>query len=609
MRILNQFVSLILPYRLQVGFSALLLIALTAIDLVFPSIIQKVIDVGLAGKQTNFLMVAGIILLVLGVFKAGFLYLQRYLSEWIANHAAFDLRNRLFDHIQHLSFSFHDHNQSGQLISRCIEDVRSVQGFTGNGILELIRVTLLLVSIITILFTTNFTLALISLLPMIPLVMITTGFGQRVGKLFLHVDNVLGDLSSKLQENVTGVQVVRAFAREPHEMDRFKQTNRELYKAQIHVNEEWAKIMPTTTLLVTLGTVLILWFGGRMVLEGKLTLGELVAFNSYMLLLAMPSQQIGWLVNAGGEAFAGMQRTFEILDLTPEIQSPPHPVELPTLRGEVEFAGVSFRYFGENKYALRDINFKVPSNQIVALIGLTGSGKTSLVNLIPRFYDVTQGTVRVDGLDVREVELISLRRQIGIVLQSSLLFSATIQENLAFGRPNATEAEIISAAKAAQAFDFIQQLPKGFETVVGERGVTLSGGQRQRIAIARALLMDPRILIMDDSTSSVDSQTEHLIQHALDSLMAGRTTFVIAQRLSTVRHAGIILVMDQGCIVQRGTHAELLDQTGLYRRIYDLQLRDQEEFLAAMNNLEQSSAHLLPANPLSSSPDSNLVDH
>ena len=608
-RILNRFASLIRPYRLQVGFSALILIALTAIDLVFPSIIQKVIDVGLAGKQTNFLIVAGAILLGLGVLKAGFLYLQRFLSEWIANHVAFDLRNRLFDHIQHLSFSFHDHNQSGQLISRCIEDVRSVQGFTGNGIVELIRVTLLLVSIITILFSANITLALISLLPMIPLVLITTGFGQRVGKLFLHVDNVLGDLSSKLQENVTGVQVVRAFAREPHQIGRFEQTNRELFDAQIHVNEEWAKIMPTTTLLVTLGTILILWFGGQMVMQGSITLGELVAFNSYMLLLAMPSQQIGWLVNAGGEAFAGLQRTFEILDLAPEIQSPPHPIELPILRGEVEFDAVSFRYFGENKYALQDINLKVQSNQIVALIGLTGSGKTSLVNLIPRFYDVTRGVVRVDGQDVREVELVSLRRQIGIVLQSSLLFSATIKENLAFGRPDATMEEIIAAAKAAQAYDFIQHLPKGFETVVGERGVTLSGGQRQRVAIARALLMDPRILILDDSTSSVDSQTEHLIQQALDRLMEGRTTFVIAQRLSTVRHADIILVMDQGRIVQRGAHSELLAQEGLYRRIYDLQLRDQEEFLTAMSNLEQPSVTSFPANPLSASPDSNLVDH
>ena len=593
---------------MQVGLSTVLLIGLTVIDLAFPSIIQRVIDVGLSGVESNYLVFAGLLVFGLGVIKAVGLYFQRFLAEWIANHVAFDLRNRLFDHIQRLSFSYHDHNQSGQLISRCIEDVRSIQGFTGNGIVELIKVTLLLVSILAILFTQNVPLAIISLLPMIPLVLVTSGFGRRVGKLFLKVDNLLGELSSRLQENVTGVQVVRAFAREPHQVERFREANRDLFHAQINVNREWAKIMPTTTLLVTIGTVLILWFGGQMVMQGTLTLGELVAFNSYMLLLAMPSQQIGWLVNAGGETFAGLQRTFEILDLAPEIQSPPDAVKLPTLRGEVEFDQVSFRYFGENTYALKDLSLRVQPNQIIALIGLTGSGKTSFVNLIPRFYDVTSGAVRVDGQDVRAVDLLSLRRQIGIVLQTSLLFSATIRENLAFGRPDATEEEIIAAAKAAQAYDFIQHLTKGFDTVVGERGVTLSGGQRQRVAIARALLMDPRILILDDSTSSVDTQTEHLIQQALDTLMAGRTTFVIAQRLSTVRHADLILVLDQGKIVQRGTHLELLAQEGLYRRIYDLQLRDQEEFLAVVNDpfapAEVSTAGLRPANP-----DANLISN
>ena len=285
------------------------------------------------------------------------------------------------------------------------------------------------------------------------------------------------------------------------------------------------------------------------------------------------------------------------------------PSKLPTLRGEVEFDHVTFRYFGENKYALEDINLSVQPNQVIALIGLTGSGKTSLINLIPRFYDVTKGRVCVDGHDVREVDLLSLRRQIGLVLQTSLLFSASLRDNLAFGRPDATDEQIIAAAKAAQAYDFIQQLPKGLDTVVGERGVTLSGGQRQRVAIARALLMDPRILILDDSTSSVDSQTEHLIQQALDRLMEGRTTFVIAQRLSTVRRADLILVMDQGRIVQRGTNAELLAQEGLYRHIYDLQLRDQEEFLATMGELEDAATVMVDnRSGKRNSPESGLIN-
>ena len=590
MKTIKRLSTLIQPYRSKVIIGALLLIVLTAIDLVFPTIIREVIDLGLDGGQTNFLVISAVVIIGLGILKALLVNIQRKQTGTLANMVAYDLRNKLYQHIQRLSFSFHDHSQSGQLISRVIEDVRSIQNFTGNGIVELIHVTLLLVSILTILFTTNLTLALISLLPMIPLVMLTSGFGRRIGKLFLSVDNVLGELSSRLQENVTGVQAVRAFTREDYEIDRFQEANQNLFTAQIRVLREWSKVMPTTTLLVTIGTILILWVGGQMVIEGKLTLGELVAFNSYMILLATPSQQIGSLVNAGGEAFAGLQRTFEILELTPEIRTAPNAVKLPVLRGEVEFDHVTFSYFGEINPALKDINLKVQPNQVIALIGSTGSGKTTIINLIPRFYDVYKGHVRVDGYDVRQIDLLSLRRQIGMVLQTSLLFSASLRENLKFGRPDATDEEIVAAAKAAQAYDFIQNLPQGLDTVVGERGVTLSGGQRQRVAIARALLMNPRILILDDSTSSVDTQTEHQIQQALDLLMEGRTTFVIAQKLSTVRRADMILVMDQGEIVQRGTNDELLAQEGLYRTIYDLQLRDQEEFLATMEDIEQDSA-------------------
>ncbi len=591
MKTIHRLSTLIYPYRSKVIIGALLLIVLTAIDLVFPTIIKEVIDLGLNGGETSFLIISALIILGLGIVKAVLTNIQRKQTGYLANMVAYDLRNKLYDHIQRLSFSFHDHSQSGQLISRVIEDVRSIQNFTGNGIVDLIHVTLLLIAILVILFTSNLTLALISLLPMLPLVMLTTGFGRRIGKMFLHVDNVLGELSSRLQENVTGVQAVRAFTREDYEVERFQSANRDLYDAQIRVLKEWSKVMPTTTLLVTLGTILILWFGGQMVIEGKLTLGELVAFNSYMLLLASPSQQLGNLVNAGGEAIAGLQRTFEILELTPEIRTAADAVELPVVRGEVEFDHVTFSYFGENEPALKDICLKVQPNQIIALIGSTGSGKTTIINLIPRFYDVFKGTVRVDGVDVRHIDILSLRRQIGMVLQTSLLFSASLRDNLKFGRPDANDEDITAAIKAAQAYDFIQNLPQGLDTVVGERGVTLSGGQRQRVAIARALLMNPRILILDDSTSSVDTQTEHQIQQALDLLMEGRTTFVIAQRLSTIRRADLILVMDQGRIVQRGTNEELLAQEGPYRAIYDLQLRDQEEFLATMEDIERDPAH------------------
>ncbi len=573
------------PYWRQITTSLFLLLALTGLSLVIPEIIRQIIDVGLKQSNVSYLINAALILLGIGVLNAIFTYFQRYNTEWIASHIGFDLRNRLYNHIQHLSFSYHDHAQTGQLISRTIEDVRSVERFAGSSVVELIQVGLLLVGITTLLFLTNPRLAAISLIPMIPLTLITTDFGKRVSDYFLDVDNALGDLSARLQENVSGVQVVRAFAREPHEIKRFERANKTLFNSRIKVNYEWSKIMPSSQFLVTVGTLLILWFGGQMVMAGSMTIGELVAFNSYLLILSAPATQLTWLVNAAGEAAAGAQRAFTVLDTPLEIESDPDRPVLPTLTGQVEFRNVSFQYLGENTSALQNISLTVRPNQIVALIGTTGSGKTSLVNLIPRFYDVTRGEVLVDGYDVRQVNLVSLRRQIGIVLQTSLLFSSTIRENIAYGTPEASMDDVIAAAKAAQAHEFIRDLPQGYDTVVGERGITLSGGQRQRVAIARALLLNPRILILDDSTSSVDTQTELQIQRALINLMQGRTTFVIAHRLSTVHRADLILVMDDGQIVEQGTHAELLARGGLYREIYDLQLSDQESFHEAMETL------------------------
>jgi ATP-binding cassette subfamily B multidrug efflux pump len=577
------------PYQKQVFLSIFLLLALTGLSLVIPKIIRQVIDVGLGQDDVKFLFQAAVVILVIGVMNAVLIYFQRYLSEWIAAHVGYDIRNDLYDHIQHLPFTYHDHAQTGQLISRCIEDVRSIERFTGFGVIELVRVMLLLVGVTVLLFQDNAPLAAIVLLPMIPLVWITSNFGRRIGAFFLAVDNALGELSSRLQENVTGVQVVRAFAREPYEIERFSSANRDLYKSRVTVMTKWSQIMPTSSFLVTLGTILILWFGGRMVLNGQLTIGELVAFNSYVLMLAGPAQQLTWLVNAAGEAVAGVQRNFEVLDTQPDIQSPDGAPLLPPLSGRVDFCNVCFRYGWEKTVALEDLHLKVEPNQVVALIGPTGSGKTTMVNLIPRFYDVTEGEVRVDDHDIRSVDLVSLRKQIGIVLQTSLLFSTTIRENIAYGRPDASIEEILTAAQAAQADEFIQELPDGYDTVVGERGITLSGGQRQRVAIARALLMNPRILILDDSTSSVDTQTERLIQRALDKMMEGRTTFVIAHRLSTVRRADLILVLDKGRIVERGTHRELLAQNGLYREIYELQLKDQEHFREEMQALRQNT--------------------
>jgi len=578
--------SFVRPYLPQIFLSLLALATLTGLSLVVPRIMQQVIDEGITRGEIGYLLRAALLLLGLGLLAAVLGGFQRYISEWIGSQIGYDIRNRLYDHIQHLSFSYHDHAQTGQLISRCIEDVRSVQQFIGSSIVELAQLLFLLFGALGIMLAANWQLTLIAILPIFPLVWLTYKFGQRVTTLFFHVDTLLGDLSARLQENVTGVQVIRAFAREPYEIQRFDETNRAYYDARVRVINTWSQVMPSTDFLVTLCTILILWFGGNMVFQGSLTVGELVAFNAYVLMLAAPAQQLTWLVNAAGEASAGARRVLEVLDTEPEIAPPTDAVTVSGLRGEVEFRAVTLTYQDEKSASLSDLSLRVQPNQLIALIGATGSGKTSLVNLIPRFYDVTAGAVLVDGQDVRTLDLVSLRRQIGIVLQTSLLFSDTIKANIAYGRPDASEEEIISAAQAAQAHEFILSFPEGYGTVVGERGVTLSGGQRQRVAIARALLMAPRILILDDSLSSVDTQTEKLIQEALDKLMEGRTTFVIAHRLSTVRRADMIVVMDKGRIAQQGTHVELLKQGGLYREIYELQLKDRARIVDKTEELQ-----------------------
>ena len=567
------------PYIWQVLLNMLILLSMTGLSLVIPQIIQDVIDQGLKSGETIFLVRSALLLVGIGTGTAILNLGQRYLTEWIGAHVGYDLRNSMYDRIQYLPFTFHDHSTTGQLINRCIEDVRAVQSFAGDSLVQIVQLVVLSVGVMAVLVSRNPWLAGIALLPLVPMVMMTTDFGQRITRLFYDVDNTLGDLSSQLQENVAGVHVVRAFAREPHEIRRFDQINRSYFSARVKVISEWSKVMPTTNLLITMGTILILMIGGPLVIKGKMTVGELVAFNAYLLMLSGPVQQLAWLVNSIGESEAGAQRVLEILDHEPEIDSPKKAIVPGEISGRVEFRNVSFRYLDEKIDALSEINLFVEPNQLIAVIGQTGSGKSSLVNLIPRFYDPTKGKVLIDGVDIRQMELITIRRQIGIVLQTSLLFSATIRENLCYGQSNATDTEITAAAKAAQAHDFIMRCPEKYETLVGERGVTLSGGQRQRIAIARAILMNPRILILDDSTSSVDTQTEYLIQEALDKLMKGRTTFVIAHRIATIRRADLILVMSNGRIIQRGNHEELLKQGGMYKEIYDLQTNQQNRFI------------------------------
>ena len=479
MRTLFRTVHSLRPYYKQVMFLLLCVVVVTAASLVTPSIIQFVIDQGVLRQDAPAMIQAGLLVAGVGLLRAVFNFAKRYTGEWLINRTGYDFRNALYNKIQRLPFDYHDRAQTGQLMSRCTEDVTALARFVGQAGIDLLSTVLLLAGIVVLLFRQSITLTLIGLTPLVLLSGLTIYMGALLNPMFLAIDRSLGDVSSAVQENLSGVQVVRAFARELFERDKFSRPNRRLWFARVDMLSTWALFMPTMTILVMCSTGLILWFGGQMVMAGTLSLGELAAFNAYLLLLAAPVQGLGFTVQAVGEALAGGTRIFEVLDLPEDIQSPPHPEPLPVLAGAVRFEDVSFAY-RNSRPALHHLNLDAQPNQVVALIGPTGSGKTSLINLIPRFYDVTSGRVLVDGHDVRAVDLKALRLQIGIVLQTSLLFSTTIRENIAFGRVGAAEEDILAAARAARAHDFIQGLPEGYDTVVGERGVTLSGGQRQR---------------------------------------------------------------------------------------------------------------------------------
>ncbi len=579
-RMLWRLLGYVRPYARRTALAYACLLGVTALSLAVPWVIKQAVDLGLTqGTPSTLLVLAGG-LLGLGLVRAGFSFGQRYLSAWLAHRVAYDLRNRLYDRIQTLSFAFHDHAQTGQLMSRCTSDVSSVEALAGTGLAEFVNIAVLFTAALVILFRIHPGLAAAALTPIPILAFVTVRFGRRIGPLFQRIQEQHAEMTTLLQEDLTGIQVVQAFTREPYEIQRFRDANVELMRRRLATIREWSFNFPMMTFIISLGTAIILWYGGNLVNNGQLTVGTLVAFNSYLGMLAVPVQRMGWLVDMAADAVASGRRIFEILDAPSPVQEKPGAIDLPVGAGRVEFRDVAFGY-GDTPI-LEHISFVAEPGQIVALVGETGAGKSTLIHLIPRFYDVTAGQILVDGYDIRDVTLRSLRRQIGIVLQDTFLFSTTIRENIAYGREDATDDEIIAAAKAAHAHEFIVQFPDGYDTLVGERGITLSGGQRQRVAIARALLMDPRILLLDDSTSSVDTETERLIQDALTRLMAGRTTFVIAQRLSTVMRAHQILVIDGGRIVERGTHAELLALGGRYATIYEQQIRPTGERLAAL---------------------------
>jgi ATP-binding cassette subfamily B multidrug efflux pump len=601
------------------------LVLATVLNFAIPALTQQIIDNGIGKQSVTFIQWGAAAMIGVALLRALFSFLQGYWAAKASQNVAYDLRNSLYQKIQTLSFGYHDRAQTGQLLTRATSDVDRVQTFVGRGFIMFLTAIIMIIGSLILLFSLDWQLSLIMLVLMPLTMLIFFVFATRARPLFMRVQQYLSHLNTVLQENLAGVRVVKAFAREPYEWQRFAAANLDLTNQSVQVGKMIAAAFPLIFLLANLGTLAVIWIGGLQTIAGRLTIGELVAFQSYLMMTMFPLFMLGMIVAMISQAAASAERVFEILDAQSEVVEKPDAGVLPAIQGRVAFEGVWFRYFGpkdtptsvpspagggskrsgngvgmpgmgmgmgaapaqpQNDWVLKDVSFVAEPGQMVALLGATGSGKSTIINLIPRFYDVTRGQVTIDGVDVRDVTLDSVRSQIGIVLQDTTLFTGTIRENIAYGRPEATMEEIIAAAQAAEAHDFIIEFADGYETSVGERGVTLSGGQKQRVAIARALLLDPHILILDDSTSSVDVETEYRIQRALDKLMRGRTSFVIAQRISTVRDADEILVLDGGRIAARGTHAALMADSPIYAEIYSSQLQGEADLMPDLSGEE-----------------------
>lgn len=511
----------------------------------------------------------------------GILYfIQRYANTYFSQKVVYDIRNDVFAALQKQSFAFYDKIHTGQLLAKVTTDIDRIRSFLGWQLTFLINSLFLLVAVLYSMFGMDLRLTVLLLLLMPLLFLAFYFFGKRIRPIFQQMREQYGSLTSVLHENITGIRVVRAFAREDFERRRFRSENNKYFKTTLASVRVRAFFIPLIAFLIGLGTIVIFWYGGTEAINGALTIGALVAFNAYLAMLVMPMRFLGFFVSGYQLSMAAGDRVFGIMDAEPEIKEKPNAIALAKLQGHVRFENVSFSY-GNGEQILRKISLEAKPGETIALLGATGSGKSTIIRLIPRFYDVTSGKITVDEHDVRDVKLRSLRKQIGIVSQETFLFTMSIKENIAYGNPKASMEGIIEAAKTARAHEFIVALPEGYDTSVGERGVTLSGGQQQRIAIARALLSDSKILILDDSTSSVDVETEYEIQRALQALLKNRTTFVITQRVSTIRNADEIVVLENGKIAEEGTHEALMAKKGAYHRIYQTLYEAQKTVIEA----------------------------
>ena len=587
MNALRRMLPFVAPYRWVVFCLAITVILPVGMELLVPKALNYIIDAGIKAGDMTAIWRGVTTMLVTALTGSAATLGQGVCRALLSQGLAYDMRNKLFAHIQTFSFANLDKMQTGQLMTRLSSDVNQVRGFSSHGLSLLLRALLMLIGSVVMMFVIETRLAWITLI-VLPLAgLLIWGLMALARPIFIIVQAKLSALNTAVQENLAGVQVVKAFVREHFEIDRFIVSNDAYMRENIKVGRIMAVAMPVLTLLTNLGIVALVWFGGRDVIGGRLTLGELVAFNNYLMIGMAPLMLLGNILTMVSRAEASAGRYLKVLDTSPAIKVVANPQEPGTVQGNIAFEAVTFHYEGsENgqnaavdlgvhrggRNVLRGVTFDVQAGERVALLGATGAGKSSLVNLIPRFYDADVGQVKIDGVDVRRWDPESLRKRIGFVLQQTTLFSGTVHENIAYGRPDASRDEVTAAAKAAQAHDFIIAMPEGYGSIVEERGANLSGGQKQRIAIARAVLISPVILILDDSTSAVDMETEAKIQAALDDLMARCTTVTIAQRISSVLTADRIIVLDHGQIAAQGTHQELLVSSPIYQEIYQSQM-------------------------------------
>jgi len=587
MNSLKRMLPFVQPYRWIVFWLVITVVLPVAMELLVPKALNYIIDAGIEMGDMTAIWRGAVIMLVTALTGAIATLGQGVCRALLAQGLAYDMRNTLFSHIQKFSFANLDKMQTGQLMTRLSSDVDLVRGFTSHSLSLLLRASLMLVGSVVMMFVIDAPLALITL-TVLPLAgLLISGLMWLARPMFAIVQEKLSALNTTVQENLAGVQVVKAFVRERFEIGRFKNSNDDYMTENIKVGKLMAIALPLLTLLTNLGIVAVVWFGGRELIGNRLTLGELVAFNNYLMIGMAPLMLLGNILTMISRADASAERYLEVLDTQPAVEVIAGPHKSSQLQGEVTFEDVVFHYQGSNhdpgealsidihrggRNVLRGITFKASSGQRVALLGATGSGKSTLVSLIPRFYDVDSGQIQIDGINVRDWEPEALRKKIGVVLQQTTLFSGTIRENIAYGRPSVIIDKVIAAAQAAQAHDFIMAMLDGYDSFVEERGANLSGGQKQRIAIARALLISPRILILDDSTSAVDMETEAKIHTALDEQLADCTTFMIAQRISSVLTANQIIVLDHGQIAAQGTHHELLTSSPIYQEIYQSQM-------------------------------------